>query len=153
MEENSLKSLNEEYAALIKEYLGKIKNKATGALLFGSLARGQELPFPKSDIDIIVVTIELPKDFFERAEEIRRIENSPSIIQSIWMTEEEFLEQFKARAGYLLDAVQEGRIIYDLGFLKKTIPEARRELEEKGIRRVGRAWVWPIKTAGKIIEL
>jgi len=40
-----------------------------------------------------------------------------------------------------------------MGFLRKTIPEAKRELKERGIRRVGSAWVWSIKSAGEIIEL
>lgn len=146
MEENSLKGLNEEYAALIKEYLEKIKDKVTGVLLFGSVARNEELPFPRSDIDMIVVAKELPSNFFERAEMVRKIENSPSILQSIWMTEEEFMSQFKAGAGYLLDAIHEGRIIYDTGFLRKIIPQARREIKERGIMRVGGAWVWPVKS-------
>ncbi len=153
MEETSLKDLNKEYAILIKEYLEKIRNKATGVILFGSLARGEELPFPKSDIDLIVVAKELPKDLFERAEAVRNIENFSPLIQSIWMTEGEFIEQFKARAGYLLDAIHDGRIIYDSGFLRKTIPRARHELRAQGIKRVGSAWIWPIKKAGEIIEL
>ena len=48
-----MRNLNREYAALIQEYLEKIKSKATGVLLFGSIARGEELPFPKSDVDLI----------------------------------------------------------------------------------------------------
>lgn len=153
MEEFFLKDFNKEYATLIKEYLEKIKNKAIGVILFGSVARGNELPFPKSDIDLIVVTEELPNDFFERAEVVRKIENSLSLIQSIWLTEKEFMEQFKARSGYLLDAIEDGVIIYDKGFLREAISEARSELKERGIKRVGRAWVWPIKIAGEVIEL
>jgi len=60
------------------------------------------------------------------------------------MAEEEFIAQFKAGAGYLLDAIHEGRIIFDTGFLKKIIPQSKQELEAKGIRRFGNAWVWPI---------
>lgn len=147
MEENSLMDLNNEYADLIKEYLDKVKNRVTGVLLFGSVSRHEELPFPQSDIDMIVVAKDIPSDFFERAEYVRKIENCPSLLQSIWMTEEEFIAQFKAGAGYLLDAIHEGRIIYDTGFLKKIIPQSKQELESRGIRRVGSAWVWPpIKT-------
>jgi predicted nucleotidyltransferase len=144
LEENSLKNLNNEYATLIKEYLDNIKNKVTGVLLFGSVSRCEELPFPQSDIDMIVVAKDLPYDFFERAEFVRKIENCPSLLQSIWMTEDEFIAQFKAGAGYLLDAIHEGRIIYDTGFLKQIIPQSKQELEAKGIRRVGSAWVWPV---------
>ncbi len=145
MENNSLKGLNEEYVALIKEYLEKVKHSVTGVLLFGSVARSEELPFPQSDIDMIVVAKDLPSDFFKRAELVRKIENCPSLLQSIWMTEEEFISQFEAGAGYLLDAIHEGRIIYDMGFLRKIIPQAKSELEIQGIKRVGSAWVWPIQ--------
>lgn len=145
MENNSLKGLNEEYVALIKEYLEKVKHRVTGVLLFGSVARREELPYPQSDIDMIVVAKDLPSDFFKRAELVRKIENSPSLLQSIWMTEEEFISQFEAGAGYLLDAIHEGRIIYDMGFLRKIIPHAKSELEIQGIKRVGSAWVWPIQ--------
>ncbi|NJD78111.1 MAG: nucleotidyltransferase domain-containing protein [Candidatus Methanoperedens sp.] len=147
MEENSLKDINEEYAALIKEYLEKVKSRVTGVLLFGSVARREELPFPQSDIDMIVVAKDLPSDFFKRAELVRKIEDCPSLLQSIWMTEEEFISQLKAGAGYLLDAIYEGRIIYDTGFLRRIIPQAKSELEIQGIRRVGRAWVRPVKRA------
>ncbi|MEM2925052.1 MAG: nucleotidyltransferase domain-containing protein [Methanocellales archaeon] len=122
-------------------------------LLFGSLARREELPFPKSDVDLIVVTKKLPRDLFERAKIVREIESSPALIQSIWLTEGEFLEQFKARTGYILDAIQDGIIIHDKGFLRKTIPKAKRELRKRGIKRVGSAWVWLVKKAGEIIEL
>ena len=151
MEENSLQNLNEEYASLLKEYLEKVKNRVTGVLLFGSVARREELPFPQSDIDMIVVAKDLPSDFFERAELVRKIENCPSLLQSIWMTEEEFISQFKAGAGYLLDAIHEGRIIYDMGFLRKIIPQAKSELQIEGIKRVGCAWVWPVMRLKGII--
>lgn len=103
MEENSLKEINKEYAALIKEY------------------------------------------FHERAEYVRKIEDCPSLLQSIWMTEDEFTSQVKARAGYLLDAIHEGRIIYDEGFLKKVIQQLKMELEAQGVRRMGKVWIWPVR--------
>jgi predicted nucleotidyltransferase len=65
LEENSLKDLNNEYAALIKEYLDIIKSRVTGVLLFGSVSRHEEMPFPQSDIDMIVVAKDLPSDFYE----------------------------------------------------------------------------------------
>jgi hypothetical protein len=61
------------------------------------------------------------------------------------MTEEEFIAQFKAGAGYLLDAIHEGSIIYDTGFLKRIIPQSKQELEAKGIRRVGNVLISFIK--------
>lgn len=48
MENNSLKGLNEEYAALIKEYLEKVKNRVTGVLLFGSLRAVRSCLFHKA---------------------------------------------------------------------------------------------------------
>lgn len=129
MGKTSLRNLNREYAALI-----------------------QDCHFPRA-IGFNCNCKRTAFRFIKRAESVREIENSPALIQSIWLTEREFIEQFKARAGYILDAIQDGIIIYDKGFLRKTIPSAKRELRRRGIKRVGRAWVWPIKKAGETIEL
>lgn len=153
MEEIFLKDLNEGYASLLRNYIEKVKDKVLGIVLFGSLARNQGLPFPKSDIDLVVIAEDLPEDLFERAKYVRAIEKTPSIIQSIWMTEEELTDHIQARAGYILDMIHEGIIIFDRGFLKKRIEKARGEIEEKGIRRIGKCWVWDIKRAGEVIEL
>lgn len=156
-----MQKISSEYKKLLNDYLNKIKHsnkirksKVIGILLFGSLAKGKELPFPKSDIDLIVVCEDLPKDFFKRAEYVRNIEKGFSIIQSIWMTPKEFLDHIKARAGYILDAIHDGKIVYDReGFMKRTIEEAKKELRERGVKRIDGCWIWPIKKAGDVIEL
>jgi predicted nucleotidyltransferase len=146
------------YKQLLEEYLAKIlKLKwVRGALLFGSLAKGKQLPFPQSDIDLLLITENksLPEDLWERAEFVRNLEECLSIIQTHWLTKEEFVEHLKAKSGYILDAIFEGKILYDGDqFLKTTIENARKELKERKIRRVGKCWVWPIKKAGKLFEL
>ncbi len=140
----------------IEEYLRRVRGVEglVGVILFGSVARGQAFPFPKSDVDLVVVCRGLPPDLWERAELVRRIEDSPSIFQSVWMTPEESEEQLASKAGYLLDAVIEGVILFDPErYLERKREELKRELERKGVRKVNGAWVWPVKRLGDVIEL
>lgn len=141
---------------MIREYLrGILKRRGLcGVLLFGSLAKGSALPHLQSDVDLIVVCEDLPSDLFERAELVRRIEGGPSIVQSIWMTPEDFEGHLEARAGYVLDAIHDGLILYDkAGFLKRRMEKTKEELRRREVKRIDGAWVWPLRKAGEVIEL
>lgn len=53
------------------------------------------------------------------------------------MTPKEFLDHTKARAGYILDAIHDGKIIYDKGgFMKRNIEEAKKKLKERRAKRI-----------------
>lgn len=56
------------YEEALKKYLTLVlrDGKATGLILYGSLAKGLEKPYPESDIDVLVVAENIPKDLFER---------------------------------------------------------------------------------------
>jgi predicted nucleotidyltransferase len=147
---------NKEYATMVEEYLRRVteRDEVIGVILFGSVAKGEALPFPRSDIDIIVVCRGLPLDLFERAEHVRGVEEAPSMFQSIWMTPTEFEEHIAAKAGHVLDAIHDGLIIFDKeGFLKRKLEDLKKELKRKSVRRINGAWVWPVKEAGQAVEL
>lgn len=146
---------NKKYRAILKNYLAKILNeKILGIILFGSLAKNRELPYPNSDIDLIIIARDLPKDRFERAKLILELEkNTGGPIESIWMTPQEFKAHLDAKAGYVLDAIHDGKVLLDKkGFVKAQIERIKKELKRKGVKRVDGHWVWPIKRAGEIIE-
>ena len=106
-------------------------------ILYGSLARGLEKPFPESDIDLIVVARELPEDLFERRLMATRIKKGESLVEDLWMTPEELIDGVRGGWGVLLDALDDGIVIYDkLG----VISEAKRILRTL-FRRIGRIWV------------
>ncbi len=147
-----------ENIGLIKQYFEIIckKVKVCGVLLFGSVARGKAKPFRsyESDIDLIVVIEDLPEDLEKRM--LYKIEvekGTRSRIQAIWMTPKELEEHIGAKSEYILDAFDEGIIIYDPeGFLEKKRSELSDELHKKGVSRLKWGWSWNIK-AGEIIEL
>ena len=60
MEENSFNDT--EYLHLLTEYIERVKDKGKviGVILFGSLAKNEQLSFPKSDIDLIAIAKDLP---------------------------------------------------------------------------------------------
>ncbi len=69
------------------------------------------------------------------------------------MTPGELEEHMEAKAGYILDAFDEGIIIYDpQGFLEKKKSELFSELNKKGVSRLKWGWSWNIK-AGEVVEL
>lgn len=156
MSKNSLERLDKEYARIVNEYLDRVRRRegVIGAILFGSVARGEALPFPQSDIDLIVISRGLPEDLFERSELVRKIEGGPLPVQSIWMTPEDFEGHLASKAGYVLDAIHDGIVLYDEeGFLERKIKETKEELRRKSVRRIDGAWVWPIERVGEHVEL
>lgn len=147
-----------ENVELIKQYFEIIskKIKVRGALLFGSVARGESKPFRsyESDIDIIVVIEGLLNDLEKRMLYKMKVEEGTrSRVQTIWMTPEELEEHIEAKSEYILDAFDEGIIIYDPEeFLEKKKSELLNELNEKGVSKLKWGWSWNIK-AGEVVEL
>jgi predicted nucleotidyltransferase len=147
-----------ENIALIEQYFDIIskKVKVCGALLFGSVARGKAKPFRsyESDIDLIVVIEDLSEDLEKRMLYKIEVENGTrSRIQAIWMTPRELNEHIEAKSEYILDAFEEGIILYDQkGSLEKERSALFNELNKKGVTKLKWGWSWNIK-AGDVIEL
>lgn len=111
--------------------------RVVGLILYGSLARGLEKPFPESDIDLIVVARNLPEDLFERRRMATKIKRGESLVEDLWMTPEELIDGVRGGWGVVLDALEDGIVIYDrLG----VISEAKRLLRSL-FKRIGRIWV------------
>ncbi|MBT9131376.1 MAG: hypothetical protein DDT41_01681 [candidate division WS2 bacterium] len=147
-----------ENIGLIKQYFETIckKVQVCGVLLFGSVARGDAKPLEsyESDIDLLLVIEEMPLDLEKRLIYKMEVETGTrSRVQAIWMTPGELEEHMEAKAGYILDAFDEGIIIYDpQGFLEKKKSELFSELNKKGVSRLKWGWSWNIK-AGEVVEL
>jgi predicted nucleotidyltransferase len=119
-----------------------------GALLFGSLARGEARPYEtlESDIDLIMVIEGLPvlsKRLLEKIEVERGIH---TLVRAIWMTPDDLEGHIRAKAGYILDAFDEGIILYERErLLTKTRARLVKELKEKGVVKTDRWWSFPVK--------
>ncbi|MEE9376895.1 MAG: nucleotidyltransferase domain-containing protein [Candidatus Lokiarchaeia archaeon] len=152
---------NEYYSKKIGKYLNQlfqINKKVIGLILFGSLARGDATYSEerKSDIDLIIIfrDNELPVHHKKRSEiKFKLMELAPSGVDSLWMTEGEFINLVKIKTDIILYALDEGRILYDpVGLIKKQKYNLFKELKKKGVKKEKHYWSWPIKSFGEEIE-
>lgn len=147
-----------ENIRLIEQYLEIIRRRVnvSGVMLFGSVARGDAKPYKsyESDIDLIVISEDLPADLEKRL--LYKIEvetGTKSRVQTIWMTPKELEEHIEAKSGYVLDAFYEGIILYDpADFLERKKAELMEELNKKKVSKLKWGYSWNIK-AGEVVEL
>lgn len=138
--------------------LFRINKNVKGIILFGSLARGAAIcSFEKvSDIDLIVVfkDNDLPKNHIKRTDlEIELMDLTELGFDSLWMTESEFKNLVHIKADIILDALDEGIILYDpYNILSDQKNQLFKELEEKGVIKREHYWIWPLKNLGDEIE-
>lgn len=59
----SLRFRDKRYEYCFRRYVERVlgRRDILGILVFGSIARGEEKPFPESDIDVLVVAENLPQ--------------------------------------------------------------------------------------------
>ncbi|MEM3547107.1 MAG: nucleotidyltransferase domain-containing protein [Candidatus Bathyarchaeia archaeon] len=127
------------YEEALKKYLTLVlrDGRAAGLILYGSLAKGLEKPYPESDIDVLVVAESIPKDLFERRMMALKIKEDCLLIEDIWITPEELIDAVRGGWGLILDALEDGIVIYDRN---GTIAEAKNILKSN-YKRLGRIWI------------
>lgn len=147
------------FQSKIREYINFIFTQELnirGILLFGSVARGEEVINQEkvSDIDMIIVCDELPDNLKKRREYISNLTNSVnSNIQTLWWTSEEIKENLEEKFHLLLDALDEGKILFDKdNFLHQLRKKMFLDLAKKGVIKTEMYWQWPIKKFGDKIE-
>jgi predicted nucleotidyltransferase len=143
----------------LKKYLEELKNiplDIEGILLFGSVANGREHYDDDyiSDIDLIIISRDLPEDLWLRNEELFKLTyRFDSGIQAIWWTPEEADQRVKNMDLLALDAFDEGRILVDEhDFLKNLKKKLASNLKKKGVIKKKLYWQWPITNIGEEIE-
>jgi predicted nucleotidyltransferase len=148
----NLENLESGYRSDIEIYCARIwekyRSRFLGALLFGSLVRGEAHPYKtlESDIDLIVLIEGLPSLSRRVVEKIEVEKNLHTLVCAIWMTPEDLEGHIKAKAGYILDAFDEGILLYDPeGFLSESRRKLAEELREKGVVKTDRWWSFPVK--------
>jgi predicted nucleotidyltransferase len=105
----------EEIRIYCKEVLEKLCPRAV--ILYGSMATGSY--GIGSDIDMIVISEKLPKNFLERLSILFELNSTTAPIEPLGYTPKEFLEMITRRHPTALYAVADGKALYDDGFLPK----------------------------------
>lgn len=138
------------------DHLFKQEIRIKGILLFGSVARGQGKINDEyiSDIDLIIISDELPEDLWKRRKKTLKLTRKVTGgIQVLWWTSEEIKNHVKNKFYLILDALDEGIILYDpedlLHQLRKRL---FKDLAKKGVIKTDLYWQWPIKYFGERIE-
>ena len=152
--------MEKQGTALVKAFLEVFGDNLVSLVLYGSQARGDQ--HPGSDLDLLVVLRELPRDRFYLHRALDKVED---ILSSLLGEKELFLSPIvldverasKLRPLYL-DMVEDAIILYDRDyFFQRVLDRLSRRLKELGAKRVkiGRKWVWVLKdkiSVGEVIE-
>jgi hypothetical protein len=118
----------------------------TGAIVFGSVARGVQSK--DSDADLLAVAESLHPKRNRRGGQIAQIKSMfPKIpLDVLLLTQEEVVSNFRNHNPLFLDIAEDGIIILDKDdFLKDLISEAKTYIRTRGIKRFGDGWVFPVK--------
>ncbi len=139
----------ENYASLLR---GCFASRLTGVLLFGSVAKGKA--DAESDVDLICIIENLPP-MHERLALKSQTEGTAFLgVESLWFTYAEFSALCQKKSPLALNALSEGRIVFDpqkkIEALKKSLFE---ELKQKGVIETPGAWIWRVGTLGSEIVL
>lgn len=88
-----------------------------GVVLYGSRATGSY--GEGSDIDIVVVADNLPADFLERLSILAELNRSTAPIEAMGYTRREFCRMLRKRHPTALYALEEGKVLFDRGFIRE----------------------------------
>ncbi|MHA1294233.1 MAG: nucleotidyltransferase domain-containing protein [Promethearchaeota archaeon] len=138
------------------EYIFTLKLNIQGILLFGSLAKGSAKNNDQyeSDIDLIIICDDLPNDYKKRKQIIRNFTRQINTrVQAIWWTSKELIINVNSKYYLILDALDDGKIIYDpTGLINELKEKLFKELKEKGVIKTDLYWQWPLKKFGDKIQ-
>ncbi|NVM53287.1 MAG: nucleotidyltransferase domain-containing protein [Candidatus Helarchaeota archaeon] len=113
-----LKKINDGLDKFCKIAIKKLSPKCI--ILYGSLARGDFNE--RSDVDIIIITSNLPNKYFKRAKLLYDLIETADPIEPLGFTPEEFSNMIQKRNCTSLFAMEEGKALYGekyFSFLKK----------------------------------
>lgn len=141
---------------LYLRFIFKLDLEIRSILLFGSVATGKARMDEEhlSDIDLIIISDDITIDLIKRSQWVVNLTKPVcSGIQALWRTSKEIEGYVDSKYYLILDAFDEGHIIYDPdNFLYKLKERLFKELEEKGVIKTELYWQWPINKFGDKIE-
>lgn len=163
--------LKERFEELKTRLLSEIKSyygdRLISVVIFGSVAR--ETQNFDSDLDVLIITKELPKGRMKRISEFENIEKKIEPFLESLRKEDRIntyisaiiksMEEAEKGSPLFLDMVDDAKILFDKeGFFEKRLDKLRNRLKELGSKRIwkGNAWYWDLKPdykPGEIFEI
>lgn len=149
----------EYFKNLLRKYLQfifKLDLNIKSILLFGSVSTGKARNNVEhlSDIDLFIISDEITVDLLKRSQWVVNLTRPVcSGIQALWRTSKEIENYVDSKYYLILDAFDEGQILYDPdNFLHKLKERTLKELKEKGVIKTELYWQWPVKKFGDKIK-
>ena len=113
------------------------KKKARAVILFGSRSKGEYTE--ESDCDICLIADDLPHDVFRR----RYLAPSGFRFLSVFgFHPQEFLNMLNDANLFILDILEEGKTLYDNGFLRQAQIRGKEVIEKYLLKREEKGWSW-----------
>ena len=106
-------------------------------ILFGSYARGDYTN--ESDIDVLVVSDLFPKD--PREGFAMAFDPNDPKVMPVAMNTEVFLKKLRNGSTFILEIIEDGKILCGDEHFIKEVKEAFSEVRKR-FRRVGKVWMW-----------
>ncbi|MCP8316880.1 MAG: nucleotidyltransferase domain-containing protein [archaeon] len=133
-------SLRLPYRREIERYAKRIlrKLKPRSIILYGSMAKGTY--GVGSDIDLLIISDKLPHNFLNRLKLLNEINPTTAPIEALGYTTKEFEEMLRKKNPTAFDAIEEGIILYDDGYLIKIKNLFEKIKEELGLVKVEDYW-------------
>jgi hypothetical protein len=123
----------ERYAKII---LRKLKPRSI--ILYGSMAKGTY--GVGSDVDLLIISDKFPHNFLDRLKLLNEINPTTAPIEALGYTTKEFEEMLRKKNPTAFDALEEGIILYDDGYLIKIKNLFEKIKEELGLVKVDDYW-------------
>ena len=160
VEDINLAFIKEEYfknkLSEFLQFIFKLDLEIRSILLYGSVATGRARDDTEylSDIDLFIISDKIGIDLLKRSKWVVNITKPVcSGIQALWRTSKEMEKYAESKYYLILDAFDEGKILYDPdNFLHNLREKIFTELKAKGVIKTDLYWQWPIKKFGDKIE-
>lgn len=125
----------------LKHFVDNAKDniKLHSIILFGSRARGDNTN--KSDVDLLIIG-EFQESFLRRPLILDQFNDTKYTLELFCYTPKEFHKMFKEGNVMILDALDEGRVLFGTEFFEKYRTRFN-ELVQKGLHRSQCTWVLP----------
>ena len=120
----------------VRRILRKLKPRSI--ILYGSMAKGTY--GVGSDIDLLIISDNLPYNFLDRLKLLNEINSTTAPIEALGYTTKEFEKMLRKKHPTALDALEEGIILYDDGYLLKIKELFEKIKEELGLVKVEDYW-------------
>lgn len=105
-------------------------------ILFGSVAKG--LDNYRSDIDVLIVSDDMGRDWFERHQNAYSL--SIGLIQPFVLTKNQFENAIENRQTIVWEALTDGKLLKDTGIGKLMIQRFNKLIENGEIERMKKGW-------------